>query len=417
MKYERDKVHGKTIFMLEEVYNLKIVLILTMGFAGASLFGYFSQILRLSPILGYLIAGYLIGPFSPGFVADLKISEQLAEIGVILMMFGVGLHFRLEDLINVKNIAIPGAIGQTLVATIAGCFLIYILGWSLEAGFIFGLAIGVASTVVLVRQLSDHHLLQTPQGHISVGWLIVEDIITVIILVLVPVLAASLKGESPSFLTIASLIAFALVKFLVMVCLIFTLGLKIVSFIFSKVVNTRSHELFTLTILAITFVIATGSSLLFGTSIALGAFIAGMVIGKTDLRKRVSLTTTPLKDTFCVIFFLAVGMLFNPYAIVDHWVLFIAGLVIILMIKPLAAFIIVLALNHPRKTALTIAVALAQIGEFSFILAEESTRFDLLPDAAYDVIVACSLVSIAINPLLFKLIKLDKSPREIDDST
>lgn len=377
-------------------------MILTVGFGFASLLGYLSQRMNLSPLLGYLLAGYLIGPYFPGYIADMQLSEQLAEIGVILMMFSVGLHFKWQDLLNTSKIAIPGAIGQTLVATGFGAALIYSVGWSIEAGIIFGLAIGVASTVVLVRILSDNNLLNTSQGHIAVGWLIVEDMITVGALLLIPPLATSLGGTDMSLLQLGGAFALTLLKFAFLLLVMFTLGRQIVWYVFEKVRQTGSHELFTLTILAVTFIITTGSTLMLGTSIVLGAFIAGMVIGQTGMRQQIAATATPIKDTFVVIFFLSIGMLFNPAAIFTKFPLFCGTLAIILILKPLVAFLIAALMRYPFKTALTVALALAQIGEFSFILAEEATKFHILPDEAYDVIVACSLVSISINPLLFK---------------
>lgn len=387
---------------MEIVSSLHIVLILTFGFALASALGYISLRIKLSPILGYLLAGYIIGPFSPGFVADLEIAEQLAELGVILMMFGVGLHFDWKDLLKVKNIAIPGALGQTFVATIVGMLLIYYIGWGLEAGIIIGLAIGVASTVVLVRMLVENNILNTLQGHISVGWLIVEDILTVFFLILIPTLANFLDGAELSMQSVVFSISMALLKFFLLAAFMFTIGRKVVAYILFKIARTRSQELFTVTVLALILVIALGSTLLFGTSIALGAFIAGMVIGQTAVKDQAATNSLPLKDSFVVIFFLSVGMLFNPFAVAEHPILFLGILGIILIVKPLAAFLITLILRYPVKIALTVAVALAQIGEFSFILSEEAMRFNLLPDAGYDIIVACSLVSISINPLLFK---------------
>ena len=389
-----------------DAYNLKIVLILTVGFGIASILGYISQRIKLSPILGYLITGYLIGPYSPGFVADLSISEQLAEIGVILMMFEVGLHFKWQDLMSVKWIAIPGAILQTIFTAIIGFLIITSLGWSSEAGIIFGIAIAVASTVVLVRGLADNHLLGTPQGHISVGWLIVEDVLTVIALILLPYMSAiALKEMDFSFLVITKTISFILLKFAILIAIMFTIGRRFVSYILFNIARTRSHELFTLTVLAMTFVIATGSALLFGTSIALGAFIAGMVIGQTEVRHQVSANALPMKDAFVVIFFLSVGMLFNPGIILTNFSLFICILAIIVIIKPLLAFLIAIALRQPLKVALTLAVALAQIGEFSFIIGVEAMKFNIIPDELYDIIVACALISISLNPLLFLLIK------------
>jgi CPA2 family monovalent cation:H+ antiporter-2 len=383
--------------------HLKVVLILTVGFGLASILGYLSHRAKLSPILGYLLAGYAIGPYSPGFVADMEVSEQLAEIGVVLMMFGVGLQFKLQDLLSVKKIAIPGALGQTLLAATFGAVLTYALGWSVEAGIVIGLAIGVASTVMLVRLLTDNDLLGTRRGHIAVGWLIVEDIITVFVLLLLPTLAASLNGHHISYQDIGASVAIALCKFIILVAFMATLGRLIVKYALSKIVTTNSSELFTLTILALTFVIATGSAVFFGASIALGAFVAGIIIGETDVRHQVSASAMPLKDAFVVVFFLSVGMLFNPYALLEHPHLFLGVLAIILLIKPLVAFLIVILLKHPMQTALTVAIALAQIGEFSFILSEEAMKLNILPDAGYDIVVACAFISISLNPLLFKI--------------
>lgn len=386
-----------------QIGHLKLVFILTFGFTLASILGYFSQLLRLSPILGYLLGGYLIGPYSPGFVADLGLAEQLAEIGVILMMFGVGLHFKWEDLLNVKNIAIPGALGQTFVAATLGTLLVYLLGWSVQSGLIIGLAIGVASTVVLVRMLVENNLLNTPQGHIAIGWLIVEDILTVLVLIMIPTISQSFSGEGMSLQSIVGSVLIALFKFCLLFVLMYVLGRQLVSYILLNIARTRSQELFTVTILALILVIATGSTLIFGSSIALGAFIAGIIIGQTAVRHQAAANSLPMKDAFAVLFFLSVGMLFNPNAIGQNFVLFIGILFIILFIKPLSAFLIAIFFKHSLKTALTVAFALAQIGEFSFILAEEAMKVDLIPDEGYDVIVACALVSISINPLMFKV--------------
>lgn len=394
--------------MAAELFNLKVVLILTFGFSLASIFGYIALKMKLSPIMGYLIAGFLIGPYSPGFVADKEISEQLAEIGVILMMFGVGLHFKWQDLVKVKDIAIPGAIGQTLLATTITAVIMHWFGWPWEAGIVLGLAIGVASTVVLVRVLSSNSMLHSSEGQISVGWLIVEDIITVAALLLIPTLAASFNGESYSPPQVLGSFAFAILKFFLLAVIMFTVGKTCVNFVLSKIEKTHSQELFLLAILAVTFVIATGASILFGTSIALGAFIAGMSAGQTALRKKVLASATPLKDTFIVIFFLSVGMIFNPIGIIEHWGLFFAVLAVILIIKPLLAFFIATILKYPPKTAVTVSIALAQIGEFSFIMAEQALKFDIMPDEGYDILVACALISLSINPSLFKLVNLGR---------
>lgn len=388
--------------MLEVSYNIKIVLVLTVGFALASFLGYFAERFKFSSILGYLLAGFIIGPFSPGYVTDLGISEQLAEVGVILMLFSVGLHFKWQDLMDVKNIAVPGAVGQLIISALIGACFIYLQGWSFSSGIIIGLAIGVASTVVLVRVLTDYHLIETREGHIAIGWLIVEDILTVAVLILLPMFAKFFHGEQVSLMNVANALGLVFLKFAILAFLMFTLGHLIVNRILISVAKLRSHELFTATVLALIFVIATGSSLIFGTSIALGAFIAGMVIGQTVMRQQASANALPMKDAFTVIFFLSVGMLFNPAAISEHFTLFMGILIIILLVKPIAALLIILGLHYPFKTGLTVAFALAQIGEFSFILAEESLKLDLIPDQAYDIIVACALISIGLNPLLFK---------------
>ncbi|MDP1880655.1 MAG: cation:proton antiporter [Parachlamydiaceae bacterium] len=384
--------------------NLLIVGILTIGFALASLFAYISQRLKLNVIIGYLLAGFIIGPYSPGFVANIEIAEQLAEIGVILMLFGVGMHFKIEDLIRVRNIAIPGAIGQTFFATIVTMLIVHSVGWTLEAGLIIGLSIGVASTVVLVRILSDNKVLNTTKGHIAVGWLIVEDIFTVIILIFLPTIAAFSAGEDLSFFNIGVEIIAVIAKFFILALLMFTWGQKIIDYILTKVVQVRSNELFTLTILALVFVIATGSSVVFGTSIALGAFIAGMVIGKTTVKHQAAANALPLKDIFAVVFFLSIGMLFNPAAILTNFGLFVGCIFVILIIKPLVAYLITLFLGNTLNTALTVAISLAQIGEFSFILAEEAMSFKLIPEEGFDILVACALVSISLNPIFFKMI-------------
>ncbi len=385
--------------------NLKIVVILTIGFGFASFFAYLAQLVRLPSILGYLLAGFLIGPYSPGFVADVAISEQLAEVGVIMMLFGVGLHFKLQDLINVKNVAIVGATGQTLAAAALTTALMHFAGWSVASGLIMGLSIGVASTVVLVRVLSDNRLLNTQEGHIAVGWLVVEDIFTVIVLILLPTLGAYYTGESVSFATFFGSMFVALVKFAVLVIFMFTLGHRIVSYLLMPIARLRSHELFTITVLALVFIIAAGSSILFGTSIALGSFIAGMVVGKTSVKHQAAANALPLKDIFAIIFFLSVGMLFNPQAISSHLSVFAGIISVILIAKPLVAYLITTTMGYPLKVALTLAISLAQIGEFSFILAEESLKWGLFPEDGYDILVACALVSISINPLLFQLLR------------
>lgn len=386
-------------------HNLQIVLILTIGLTLASVLGYLMLRIKFSPILGYLIAGYMIGPYFPSFTADMHLAEQLAEVGVVLMLFGVGMHFKIKDLMNVKKVAIPGAIGQTIMTSIIGGFSVYQLGWNIESGIIVGLAISVASTVVLVRVLTDNQLLETIQGHIAVGWLIVEDVFTVIVLIMLPLLPSVLKEESFSLSMIANNLFIILLKFALLVVLMFTVGQKLVNIGLKAIARVRSQELFTLSVFSLIFMIAAGSTLIFGVSIALGAFIAGMVIARSDTSHQAFMHSLPLKYVFSVVFFLSVGMLFNPAAILEHFPTFATVLAVILIVKPLSAFLIVLQFKLPINTALVVALSLAQIGEFSFILAEEAMNLKILPDSAYDILVACAIVSISINPLLFSLLK------------
>lgn len=382
--------------------HLKIVAILTVGFVFATILGYVSERLKMSPILGYLIAGYAIGPYSPGFVADLAISEQLAEVGVILMMFGVGLHLKWQELVYVKYTAIAGALGQTAFTTVIGALCLWHIGWSMEASIVVGLGIGIASTVLLVRVLSERGLHHTPAGHIALSWLLCEDVLAVCALLILPVLALT-THDGEAWSKVLSSFGILMLKFVAWAIFMFIFGRKITTFFLRKVVLTQSHELFSLTILAITFAIAIGSALLTGTSIAMGSFIAGMIIGQTALRRQVSANVMPIRDVFIVIFFLSIGMLFNPVAIVENFWLLLGLLAIIFIGKPLIALLIMRMLKHPFQESLIVAMALAQIGEFSLILAEEASKLHILPDKGYDIIVAGTLISFALNPLLFTL--------------
>ena len=393
------------IWMFWDLSQLKIVMALTLAFALAGILGFVTQRLKISPILGYLLAGYIVGPFSPGLVLDTEIAEQLAEIGVVLMMFGIGLHFKWRDLVRVKNIAIAGGVGQTVIATLVGMLLVHQIGFPLSIGLVIGLAVSVASTVVLVRGLTANKLMTTPQGHVAVGWLVVEDIVTVIVLLLLPVYALSLSGVALSLPSIGLTLLILLGKFALLALLTFSVGQKVVTFLLVRVSNTRSRELLTLAVLALTFVIATGSAYIFGTSIALGAFLAGMVIGQADVKHKAAANALPIRDVFVVFFFLSVGMLFHPQAIISNFSLFLCLLLVVLVAKPFTAFFITRLLRYPLRTAAVVAVALAQIGEFSFILAQESRRLEILPIEAYDMIVACALITIAINPLLFRILR------------
>lgn len=396
--------------------ELRIIWLLAIGLGLACLLGYVAQRVKQSPIIGYLLAGYLIGPNSPGFVADSYISDQLANIGVTLLMFAVGLSFNWKDLIAVKKIALPGAIILATISIFSGALYCWYLGESLIAGFVVGVAICVSSTVVIVRVLSDQGLLHTKQGHIVVGWTIVEDLISVFGLLLLPALAqTNLSTDHPS-LGIASQIFWVVLKIIALGLIVYLFGEKLIEKMLKIIARTRSHELFTLAILSSTFLIAIGSSYLFGVSLALGAFIAGTIVGKTDMSHQAAANALPMRDAFAVIFFLSVGMLFSPAAVMNNLPLFFGILVILLVIRPILAFLIVNIAKYPLAVAFTVALAIAQIGEYSFILAEEGSKLGILPDNAYDILVACSFITIGLNPILFQLFQsFCKKPLRLND--
>lgn len=389
--------------------DLSLITTIAAGFTAAWVCGLFTQWLKLSPIVGYLLGGILIGHHTPGFEADLDIAHQLSELGVILLMFGVGLHFHLKDLLAVRNVAIPGAIGQSLFATLLGACVALAMGWELNQGLVLGMAMAVASTVVLIRVLSDNHVLDTTAGHVAVGWLIVEDVLTVIVLVLIPAMGATAMSadgapvaEQGPGLLVTLLITFAKLGTLVAILLI--AGSRFIPWIMVKIARLRSRELFTLTVLVMAIAIAAGSYFLFGASMALGAFLAGMVVGQSPVSQQAAADALPLRDAFAVLFFVSVGMLFDPSFILSDPVLLFAGLGIVLIGKPLAAIIIVAIIGYPIRTAMTVAVGLAQIGEFSFILATLAKQHGLMEDKGHSLLVACAIVSITLNPLIFKLI-------------
>lgn len=384
--------------------DLKIIWILAIGLSAACFLGYIAERLKLSPILGYLLAGFLIGPQSPGYVADLYISEQLAYIGVTLLMFAVGLQFTWKDLFEVKKIVIPGAI-LALISMLLGFFLCIFLGETSQVGIIIGAAICVSSTVVIVKVLSDQNLLQTLQGNMVIGWTIVEDLVAIFVLILLPTLTQPLSADNGAILTIVTSLGWVVLKILGLGVLIYFVGDRLVQFLLKRVARTRSHELFTLLILSVVFVIAIVSSSVFGVSLALGAFIAGTVVAKSHVSEQAAANALPLRDTFAVVFFLSIGMLFNPVAILDNLPLFFGTLFIILILRTSLAFVIVRLMKYPIAVALTVAIAIGQIGEYSFILAEEGDRLKILPQTVYDIIVACALISIALNPILFRLFK------------
>jgi CPA2 family monovalent cation:H+ antiporter-2 len=379
--------------------HLDLILTFTGGLAAALLFGYFTTRIGLSPIVGYLLAGIAVGHHTPGFNADEDLASQMAEIGVILLMFGVGLQFHLKELLSVRNVAIPGALIQIAVATALGAVVTHALGWSWAAGLVFGLAISVASTVVLTRVLSDHGSLHTRAGHIAIGWLVVEDIFTVIALVLLPTLVGPSAGGN-----IGAAIGIALVKIAALVALTFLLGGWLIPRLMAYVARTGSHELFTLSILVLALGIAVGSAKLFGASMALGAFLAGMVVGQSEFSNRAATEALPFRDAFAVLFFVSVGMLFDPFQLGRDWPLIVFTTLVILLGKPLAAFVVVRVLRYPLHVSLGVSVALAQIGEFSFILASLGRSLGVLPESALNVLVSSSILSITLNPLLYKAI-------------
>lgn len=385
------------------MHHTSLIAILVAGFVLAFIFGALAQRLRLSPLVGYLLAGVVAGPFTPGFVGDQTLAPQLAEIGVILLMFGVGLHFSMRDLLDVKAIALPGAIAQIALATALGWGMALLLGWSHGAGLVFGLSLSVASTVVLLRALEERRLVETGRGRIAVGWLIVEDLAMVLALVLLPALAGLLGGggkESSAaevwealFKTFAKVGAF--------VALMLIVGRRVIPWVLERVAGTGSRELFTLCVLAIALGVAFGSAALFDVSFALGAFFAGMLLNESEFSHQAATETLPLRDAFAVLFFVSVGMLFDPMILVQRPLEVLATFLIIVFGKSVAAYAIVRAFGKPNSTALLISASLAQIGEFSFILAGLGVSLEVLPKAGQDLILAGALLSIIVNPLLF----------------
>ncbi len=398
------------------MHHTPLIATIAASFVFAFILGMLANRLRFPPIVGYLVAGILVGPFTPGFVADAELAVELAEIGVILLMFGVGLHFSYKDLFAVRNIAIPGAVAQIAAATLMGMGLAYLLGWPLAGGFVFGLALSVASTVVLLRALEERQLIDTRSGHVAIGWLIVEDIAMIFALVLLPVLAQVLPGvehaaaaaadaaHAPSeggglllslALTLGKVVAFAGVTFIV--------GRRVIPWALARVAGVGSRELFTLAVLAIGIGVAYGAAVFFEVSFALGAFFAGMILKESELSHQAADNTLPLRDAFAVLFFVSVGMLFNPMVLIEHPLPVLATLFIIVVGKSAAAFLIVRAFRWPVDTALLISASLAQIGEFSFILITLGLSYNLIPEMARDLVLGGAILSIMLNPAVFAL--------------
>ncbi|MES2884801.1 MAG: YbaL family putative K(+) efflux transporter [Pseudomonadota bacterium] len=385
------------------MHHTPLIATLVAGLVLAFVSGALAHRLKVSPLIGYLLAGVMVGPFTPGFVADQALANELAEIGVILLMFGVGLHFSMKDLLSVKAIAVPGAVVQIAVATLMGMGLAHWLGWSLMAGFVFGLALSVASTVVLLRALQERRLVDTQRGRIAVGWLIVEDLMMVLALVLIPAIASVDDAGAHARDGTLGIVAIAVGKAAAFVVFMLLVGRRVIPKLLHWVAQTGSRELFSLSVLAIALGVAFGAAMLFGVSFALGAFFAGMILNESPLSARAAEESLPMRDAFAVLFFVSVGMLFNPAIIVDAPVALAATLAIILFGKSLAAYVIVRAFGHPNQTALTISASLAQIGEFSFILVGLGVSLQLLPQQGQDLVLAGAIFSILLNPLLFKL--------------
>ncbi|MCA3612766.1 MAG: Kef family K(+) transporter [Methylobacterium sp.] len=394
-------------------HDTPLIATIAVGLGLAFVLGVLAQRFRLPPIAGYLVAGILVGPFTPGFVADQKLAVELAEIGVILLMFGVGLHFSLKDLLSVRAIAVPGALGQIAVATMLGMGLAWMMGWGMGAGLVFGLALSVASTVVLLRALQERRQVETEKGRIAVGWLIVEDLVMVVTLVLVPPLAALLGGKAPAEMASPGLAALLGVgpvwstllitaaKLGLFVASMLVFGRKLIPWMLHYVAHTGSRELFRLAVLAIALGVAFGSAKLFGVSFALGAFFAGMVLAESPLSHQAAKETLPLRDAFAVLFFVSVGMLLDPRVLANHPFAVIATFLIITVGKSVAAYLIVRAFGYSNGVAMTISASLAQIGEFSFILIVLAVQLAIVPQAASDFVVAGSILSILVNPLMF----------------
>jgi len=388
-------------------HNIPLITTLAAGFGIALIFGVIAERLRVPALVGYLLAGIVIGPATPGFVADLQIAAQLSEIGVMLLMFGVGLHFSLKDLLSVKRIAIPGAVVQMSCATLLGMGLAWWWGWPWGQGLLFGVSLSCASTVVLLKALEARGVLDTMNGRIAVGWLVVEDLATVLVLVLLPPMAAALGGTATSSASGASLlspIGWTLLEVAAFIVLMMVVGRKVIPWFLWQVAGTGSRELFTLAVVAAAIGIAFGAGHLFSVSFALGAFFAGMVMRESEFSHRAAQESVPLRDAFSVLFFVSVGMLFQPAVLLDKPGQVLGVIAIIMFGKTLAAFLIVLAFRYPLNTALTVAASLAQIGEFSFILAGLGQVLGLVSAEGMSLILAGALFSIALNPLMFSAI-------------
>ena len=389
------------------VHDIPLITTLVAGFGIALILGFLAERIKVPALVGYLVAGIIIGPATPGFVADVHLAAQLSEIGVMLLMFGVGLHFSLDDLMAVKRIAVPGAVVQMAVATLLGMGIAHWWGWSWASGFIFGLSLSCASTVVLLKALEARGVLESMNGRIAVGWLVVEDLATVLVLVLLPPMAgilggdAPVEGAKPLWMTIGQ----TLLQVAAFIALMLVAGRRMLPWLLWHIARTGSRELFTLAVIASAIGIAYGASQLFSVSFALGAFFAGMVLRESEFSHRAAEESLPLRDAFSVLFFVSVGMLFEPKILLDEPLHVLGVVAIIIFGKSIAAFALVLLFRYPLNTALTVSAALAQIGEFSFILAGLGVALGLMPAEGMSLVLAGALISIALNPLMFAAIQ------------
>ncbi len=388
------------------MHHTSLIVMLVGGICLAYVFGMLANRLRLSPLIGYLVAGIVVGPFTPGLVADSGIAQQLSEIGVILLMFGVGLHFSIGDLWSVRKIAIPGAIFQILIATVLGMLLSWALGGDWGSGVIFGICLSVASTFVLLRALEERRLLETQRGRIAIGWLIVEDLVTVLVLVMLPPLAGLLGGTTEAGVSndmgdVLKALLWTLGKVSMFIVLMLVVGARVIPWMLERTAAVGSRELFTLAVLAIALGVAFISTAIFDVSFALGAFLAGVMLNGSRLSHEAANDSMPMRDAFAVLFFVAVGMLFDPHVLIEQPLAIAAAFLIIIIGKSIGAWMIVRVFGYPNETALTIAVALAQIGEFSFILAGVGVSIGALSEEARNLILASAMLSMVANPMLF----------------
>jgi len=378
--------------------NLSVLMTFAVGLGGALIFGYLALRLKLSPIIGYLLAGVAVGPFTPGVVVDRAVAEQFAEIGVILLLFGIGLRFHLQELIAVWRVAVPGALIQSTLSTLALAGLLNLLGWTWTAGLILGMAISVASTVVMALVLAEWHDLHARIGHVAIGWTVVEDILTVALLLLLPILFAPDTGGGHN---IGAVLGGAGLKVLGLVAVVVVLGKWVIPWAMEQIARTRSRELFTLAVLVLAVGIAVGSAKIFGVSMALGAFLAGLAVGRSEFATRAANDALPMRDAFAVLFFVSVGMLFDPRSLIQIPLIIGLVLVVVVVVKPLAAALTVRVLGEPLVTAIPIGAAFSQVGEFSFILGTVALSLGLINDAGWNALVAASIISIALNPYVY----------------